>query len=67
MAGDGAVVGLDADALEALEDFPEVRRDPRIQLEQATQAAQVFLQALGVDLSPRWDGGHSGPDGACLR
>jgi GTP cyclohydrolase IA len=28
-----------------------VRRDPRVQLEQATQAAQVFLEALGVDLT----------------
>ena len=47
MAGDGPVVVLDA----ALEVFLEVRRDPRIQLEQATQAAQAFLEALGVDLT----------------
>ena len=51
MAGDGPVVGLeDVDLDAALEVFLEVRRDPRIQLEQATQAAQVFLEALGVDL-----------------
>lgn len=52
MAGDGPVVGLeDVDLDAALEVFLEVRRDPRIQLEQATQAAQVFLGALGVDLT----------------
>jgi len=38
-------------ARRALEVFLEVRRDPRIRLEQATQAAQVFLEALGVDLA----------------
>lgn len=52
MAGDGSVVGLDdVDLDAALEVFLEVRRDPRIQLEQATQAAQAFLKALGVDLT----------------
>ena len=52
MAGDEPVVGLeDVDLDAALEVFLEVRRDPRIQLEQATQAVQVFLEALGVDLT----------------
>jgi GTP cyclohydrolase IA len=52
VAGDGSVVGLDdVDLDAALEVFLEVRRDPRIQLEQATQAAQAFLKALGVDLT----------------
>jgi GTP cyclohydrolase IA len=51
VAGDGPVVGLDVDLDAALEVFLEVRRDPRIQLEQATQAAQAFLEALGVDLT----------------
>ena len=52
MAGDGPVVGLDdVDLSAALEVFLEVRRDPRIQLEPATQAAQVFLEALDVDLT----------------
>jgi hypothetical protein len=50
VAGDGPVVGLDdVDLDAALEVFLEVRRDPRIQPEQATQAAQAFLEALGVD------------------
>ena len=52
MAGDGSVVGLDdVDLDAALEVFLEVRRDPRVQLEQATGAAQAFLEALGVDLT----------------
>jgi GTP cyclohydrolase IA len=52
VAGDGPVVGLeDVDLDAALEVFLEVRRDPRIQLEQAAQAAQAFLEALGVDLT----------------
>jgi hypothetical protein len=51
VAGDGPVVGLDVDLDAALEVFLEVRRDPRVQLEQATGAAQAFLEALGVDLT----------------
>jgi hypothetical protein len=51
VAGDGSVVGLDdVDLDAALEVFLEVRRDPRIQLEQATHAAQA-LEGLGVDLT----------------
>ena len=52
MAGDGPVIGLqDVDLDAAFEVFLEVRRDPRVQLEEATQAALAFLEALGVDLT----------------
>ena len=52
MAGDGALVGLEV-ALDAadLDAILEVRRDPRVQLEEATRAAQALLEALGVDLT----------------
>jgi GTP cyclohydrolase I len=52
VAGDGPVVGLqDVDLDAAFEVFLEVRRDPRVQLEEAAQAALAFLEALGVDLT----------------
>jgi GTP cyclohydrolase I len=52
VASDGPVVSLaDVDLDAALEVFLKVRCDPRIQLEQATHAAQAFLEALGVDLT----------------
>src|SRR5215204_3608668 len=50
VAGDGPV-SLDDVDLDAALVFLEVRRDPRIQLEEATRAAQAFLVALGVDLT----------------
>ena len=50
MAGDGPVLGLEEVDLDAAF-FLEVRRDPGVQLEAATHAAQAFLEALGVDLA----------------
>jgi GTP cyclohydrolase IA len=51
VAGDGSLVGLEEDLEGAWSGFLEVRRDPRVQLEAATQAAQAFLEALGVELT----------------
>jgi hypothetical protein len=51
VAADRPVVGLPDDLEEALGAFLEVRRDPRVQLEAATQAARAFLEALGVELT----------------
>lgn len=51
MAGDGSVVGLEEVDLDALDVVLEVRRDLRMQIEEATRAAQALLEALGVDLT----------------
>jgi hypothetical protein len=45
VAGDGPVVGLDEVDLDAAF-FLEVRRDPSVELEAATGAAQAFLKRL---------------------
>jgi GTP cyclohydrolase IA len=49
--GDGAVVGLEVELDADLDVILEVRRDPRVQLEEATKAARALLEALGVDLN----------------
>jgi GTP cyclohydrolase IA len=52
VGGDGALVGLEADLDAAdLAAILEVRRDPSVQLDKATEAAQALLEALGVDLT----------------
>jgi GTP cyclohydrolase IA len=49
--GDGRAVGLEVELDADLDVILEVRRDPRVQLEEATKAAKGLLEALGVDLS----------------
>jgi GTP cyclohydrolase I len=44
-------VGLEVDLVADLDVILEVRRDPRVQLEEATKAAAALLEALGVDLT----------------